>query len=74
MIKYGDLVQYTKENHVNWDTELFSVLRDFFEQYSPSPALSNSPIQQEIIFSDEDFEEPKNGEYTTQDLINLFSL
>ena len=74
MIKYGDLVQYTKENHVNWDADLFSVLRDFFEQYSPSPTLSNSPIQQEIIFSDEDFEEPKNGEYTTQDLINLFSL
>jgi hypothetical protein len=74
MIKYGDLVQYTKENHVNWDTDLFSVLRGFFEQYSPSPTLSNPPIQQEIIFSDEDFEEPKNGEYTTQDLINLFSL
>lgn len=74
MIKYGDLVQYTKENHVNWDTDLFSILRDFFEQYSPSPTLSNPPIQQEIIFSDEDFEEPKNGEYSTQDLINLFSL
>ena len=74
MIKYGDLVQYTKKNHVNWDTDLFSVLRNFFEQYSPSPTLSNPPIQQEIIFSDEDFEEPKNGEYTTQDLINLFSL
>ena len=73
MIKYGDLVQYTKENHVNWDTDLFSVLRGFFEKYSPSPTLSNPPIQQEIIFSDEDFEEPKNGEYTTQDLINLFS-
>ena len=74
MIKYGDLVQYTKENHVNWDTDLFSVLRGFFEQYSPSPTLSNPPIQQEIIFSDEDFEKPKNGEYSTQDLINLFSL
>lgn len=74
MIKYGDLVQYTKENHVNWDTDLFSVLRDFFEQYSSSPTLSNPPIQQEIIFSNEDFKEPKDGEYSTQDLINLFSL
>ena len=74
MIKYGDLAQYTKENHVNWDTDLFNVLRDFFEQYSPSPTLSNPPIQQEIIFSDEDFKEPENGEYSTQDLINLFSL
>ena len=74
MIKYGDLAQYTKENHVNCDTDLFSVLRGFFEQYSPSPTLSNPPIQQEIIFSDEDFKEPENGEYSTQDLINLFSL
>lgn len=74
MIKYGDLVKYTKENHVNWDTDLFSVLRGFFEQYSPSPTLSNSPIQQEIIFHTEEFKKPEGGEYTAQDLINLFSL
>jgi hypothetical protein len=74
MIKYGDLVQYTKENHVNWDTDLFSVLRGFFEQYSPSPTLSNPPIQQELIFSDNNFKEPQDGEYTVQDLISLFSL
>ena len=72
MIKYGDLVQYTKENHVNWDTDLFSVLRGFFEQYSLTPAPSAS-IQQELIFTDNSFEEPENGEYVTQDLINLFS-
>ena len=74
MIKYGDLVQYTKENHVNWDTDLFSVLRGFFEQYSPSPTLSNPPIQQELIFSDDNFKKPQDGEYTVQDLISLFSL
>ena len=74
MIKYGDLVQYIKENHINWDTDLFSVLRDFFEQYSPSPTLSNLPIQQELIFSDNNFKEPQDGEYTVQDLISLFSL
>ena len=74
MIKYGDLVQYTKENHVNWDTDLFSVLRGFFEQYSPFPTLSNSPIQQEVIFSNDDFKEPQDGEYTVQDVISLFSL
>lgn len=73
MIKYGDLVQYTKENHVNWNTDLFSVLRGFFEQYSPSPTLSNPPIQQELIFSNDDFKEPQNGEYTIQDLIKLLS-
>ena len=74
MIKYGDLVQYIKENHINWDTDLFSVLRGFFEQYSPSPTLSNLPIQQELIFSDNNFKEPQDGEYTVQDLISLFSL
>jgi hypothetical protein len=73
MIKYRDLVQYTKENHVNWNTDLFSVLRGFFEQYSPSPTLSNPPIQQELIFSDDDFKEPQDGEYTIQDLIKLLS-
>lgn len=72
MIKYGDLVQYTKENHVNWDTDLFSVLRGFFEQYSPTPTPP-SLVQQELVFSDKGFEEPEDGEYTTQDLIKLFS-
>ena len=88
MIKYGDLVQYIKENHVNWNTDLFDVLRGFFEsqsqQYSPplppttvssvSPDDSLSqPIQQEIFFPTEEFKEPTDGEYTTQDLLNLLS-
>ena len=72
MIKYGDLVKYTKENHVNWDTDLFSVLRGFFEQYSPIPTPL-SPVQQELVFPDEGFKEPQDGEYTTQDLMRLFS-
>ena len=72
MIKYGDLVKYTKENHVNWDTDLFSVLRGFFEQYSPTPTPP-SPVQQELVFPNEGFEEPQDGEYTTQDLMRLFS-
>ena len=80
MIKYGDLVQYTKENHVNWDTDLFSVLRGFFDskyslpaQYSTSSQPLNTPIQQEILFPIQEFKEPIDGEYTQQDLMNLFS-
>ena len=74
MIKYGDLVQYTKENHVNWDTDLFSVLRGFFDsKYSPPPQPLNTPIQQEILFPIQEFKEPIDGEYTQQDLMNLFS-
>lgn len=75
MIKYGNLVQYIKENHVNWNTDLFDVLRGFFEQYSQQlPLPSHTPIQQELIFEHiEDFKVPNNGEYTTEDLLNLFS-
>ena len=88
MIKYGDLVQYIKENHVNWNTDLFDVLRGFFEsqsqQYSSPPPPTtvpsvspegslSQPIQQELFFPTEEFQEPENGEYTTQDLLNLLS-
>ena len=86
MIKYGDLVQYIKENHVNWNTDLFDVLRGFFEsyadKYSPQPSLPTflssqqvkaMPLQQNLLFPKEEFQKPENGEYTTEDLINLFN-
>lgn len=73
MIKYGDLVQYIKDNHINWNTDLFDVLRGFFNQYSLQPTPSSHPIQQEIIFEPNEFKEPEDGEYTTEDLLNLFS-
>ena len=72
MIKYADLVAYIKENHINWNTDLFDVLRDFFQNYS-SPIPSDPPIQQEIIFSTEEFIEPENGEYSTEDILKLLS-
>lgn len=77
MIKYAELVEYTKKNHVNWSTDLFDVLKGFFEEYSShdysSPPPSTPPIQQELIFSSEEFHEPADGEYTTQDILDLFS-
>ena len=76
MIRYSDLVQYTKENHVNWNADLFDVLRGFFDsynqKYSPPPS-STPPIQQELTLSSKEFKEPVDGEYTTQDILNLFS-
>ena len=76
MIKYAELVEYIKRNHVNWNTDLFDVLRGFFEEYSSHdyspPPPSTPPIEQELIIT-KDFKEPENGEYTTDDLINLFS-
>jgi len=74
MIKYSHLVQYIKENHINWDTDLFEVLRDFFNQYSPptnSPPLPSSSSS--ISYSPSTFIEPEDGEYSIQDLINLLS-
>ena len=74
MIKYGDLVQYIKDNHINWNTDLFDVLKGFFEQYSQQlPPPSQPPIQQELVFPSEEFKEPENREYTNEDLLNLFS-
>lgn len=76
MIRYSDLVQYTKENHVNWNMDLFDVLKGFFEEYSSHNyshlPLSTPPVKQELIMPNE-FKEPANGEYTTQDILNLFS-
>lgn len=78
MIRYAELVEYIKREHVNWNTDLFEVLRGFFEQYSqpqaPSPTL---PVQQEIKWEVPEvptpFTPPANGEYTSEDLLNLLS-
>ena len=77
MIRYAELVDYIKRNHVNWNTDLFDILRGFFEEYSSHnysllPTPSVPPIKQELIISEE-FQEPTDGEYTTQDILNLFS-
>ena len=78
MIRYGELVDYIKKNHVSWNTDLFEVLRGFFEEYyppqlSPSTSPSQTPHQEELDFSHREFTPPDNGEYTTDDLLNLFS-
>lgn len=74
MIKYGDLVEYIKRNHINWNTDLFDVLKGFFEEYSqPQLPHSNTPIQQELEFPKQEFIAPADGEYSTDDLINLFN-
>jgi len=73
MIKYGDLVQYIKENHINWNRDLFDVLRGFFEQYYQSPPLPSQDNQQESFTPVPEFKEPADKHYTSEDLISLFS-
>ena len=72
MIKYEDLVEYIKENHISWNEDLFDVLRGFFNNYS-QPHLPTLPIQQEIIFPTQDFQEPTDGEYSIEDVLKLLS-
>ncbi len=80
MIRYGELVKYIKDNHVSWNTDLFDVLKCFFEEYysppppSPSPhGASYYPSEDTMIPQRREFREPENGEYNTNDLLNLFS-
>lgn len=80
MIRYSDLVNYTKEHHISWHTDLFEVLRGFFEEYSHSPSSQASqtlvsPYEEVELFMNTaiGFKEPEDGEYSTQDLLNLFS-
>jgi hypothetical protein len=77
MIKYGDLVQYIKDNHINWNTDLFDVLRGFFNNHTPSlpfPSSDiNKPSNQDSLFKTQKFKEPDDGEYSNQDLFDLFN-
>ena len=75
MIRYKDLVEYIKSHHVNWDTELFCVLRDFFDQYYSQPASPTPPVdamtrQAQIAMG---YKPPVSGEYTSEDLMELFN-
>ena len=72
MIKYAELVDYIKRNHVNWDTDLFDVLRGFFDEYS-QPLLPSDSLPEELIFQHREFKAPDDGEYTSNDLMDLFS-
>lgn len=72
MIRYAELVQYTKDNHINWNTDLFTVLKGFFEERE-KPKIQPSPTPGYKATTATIFNEPKDGEYTDQDVINIFS-
>ena len=82
MIRYSELVKYIKDNHVSWNIDLFDVLKNFFEEYyrqdyshppsSPFPSPT-PPIEDTVIFQRKEFKEPDRGEYSTQDVLDLFS-
>lgn len=83
MIKYYDLVKYVKNHHVDWNRDLFEVLRGFFEEYADSqpatdvmasPTPQREPQREPVVYQHiTDFKHPDDGEYTSDDLLNLFS-
>ena len=93
MIKYKDLVDYIKEYHVNWETDLFDVLKGFFNQYAQQAHSVNSPTPKKPIVNTTPpsngvpksdvlaqqariamgWKIPEDGEYSNEDLLNLFS-
>lgn len=76
MITYHDLVDYTKENHIRWDTDLFDVLKGFFNSninmYNIQKHQQEVPII-DLFVPPEKFILPENGEYTADDILSLFS-
>lgn len=34
-MKYAKIVQYVKENHISWDTDIFDILKEYTSQLSP---------------------------------------
>lgn len=73
MITYNDLVNYTKENHISWSTDLFDVLRGFFNERKEAQKPKSQPVFQPDMFS-EKVDLPSGTEYTVDDVLNLFSL
>ena len=73
MVKYIDIVKHVKENNINWNTDVFDILKDYFSQYSWPPIPSDPLIQQELVFPNGEFQEPADSEYTIEDVLKLFS-
>ena len=89
-MKYAKIVQYVKENHISWDTDIFDILKEYTSQLSPverkemdedRAVLSHTikgqsedyPIHSSLLEVEDSCQIPPNGEYTFEDLIELFS-
>ena len=88
-MKYAHIVQYVKDNHISWDTDIFDILKDYTESLlSPvekieieedQAVLTNnqgserSPaIHSSLLEVADSYQMPPNGEYTFEDVIELF--
>jgi hypothetical protein len=88
-MKYAKIVQYVKENHISWDTDIFDILKDYTSQLPPvdrkemdedRAVLSHtikglndtSPISSSLLEVRGSCQMPPNGEYSFEDVIELF--
>lgn len=88
-MKYAKIVQYVKENHISWDTDIFDILKDYTSQLPPvdkkeldenRAELShtikgqneNNPIHSSLLEVRGSYQMPPNGEYSFEDVIELF--
>ena len=51
MPKYFEIVRYVKENHVDWNTDVFDILKGYFSEYSPQ--VLPSPSDDVILVPDD---------------------
>ena len=90
-MKYAHIVQYVKDNHISWDTDIFDILKNYTESLlSPverkemdedRAVLSHTikgqsedyPIHSSLLEVKGDYQMPPNGEYSFEDVIELFS-
>ena len=90
-MKYAHIVQYVKDNHISWDTDIFDILKNYTESLL-SPVERNEmdedravlshtikgqsedyPIHSSLLEVKGDYQMPPNGEYSFEDVIELFS-
>ena len=89
-MKHAYIVQYVKENHISWDTDIFDILKNYTSQLPPverkemdedRAVLSHTikglsgdnPIHSSLLGVKGDYQMPPNGEYSSEDVIELFS-
>lgn len=87
-MKYAHIVQFVKDNHISWDTDIFDILKDFTARSLPpvenkgmeqdskvSRASQNpnlGPIHSSLLEVKGDYQIPLGGEYSFEDVIRLF--
>ena len=89
-MKYAYIVQYVKENHISWDTDIFDILKNYTSSQLPPVENKNldedraelshtikgqsedNPIHSSLLEVKGSYQMPPNGEYSFEDVIELF--